>query len=217
MKTVAVIPIKMNNERTPGKNTKLLGGKKPLIHLIQNTLLKVNEIDEIYVYCSKKEIKEYLLPGIKYLKRSSELDTPSTDIVTILKAFAKDVESDIYVLSHATAPFLSSQTIEKALSAVKSREYDSAFSVEKLQDFLWKDDKPMNYSLDHIPRTQDLPPLWEETSGVYVYTKTVINDLGRRIGDKPCMIEVSKIESIDIDTPEDFEIANALYTNMINH
>ncbi|MCM1523297.1 MAG: acylneuraminate cytidylyltransferase family protein [Ruminococcus sp.] len=214
MKTVAVIPIKMNNQRTPGKNTRPLSDGTPLIHLIQKTLLECTQIDEVYVYCSTEEIKNYLLPGVKYLKRSSQLDTAETSMNTILKCFSEDVDSDIYVLSHATAPFLSAASIEKAVNAVKSGKYDSAFSVEKMYDFFWKGNAPLNYSLDNIPRTQDMEPFIKETSGVYVFTGNIIREHNRRIGDSPCMVEVSEIEAIDIDTPDDFMIADAVYSYM---
>ena len=78
----------------------------------------------------------------------------------VLKAFAKDVPADVYVMTHTTAPFISKESIEKGLDAVLSGEYDSSFAAKKLQDFLWKDGKPFNYELDNIPRTQDLEPLY---------------------------------------------------------
>lgn len=216
MKTVAVVPIKMNNERTPGKNTKPFSDGTPLVHFAQKTLLSCRGIDEIYIYCSRDEIKDYILPKIKYLKRDASLDSPTTDIASILKAFANDVDADIYVLMHATAPFLSADSINSAITSVQSGECDSAFTVEKLQEFLWRDNAPINYSLEHIPRTQDLPLIWKETSGAYVYTREVIKEMGRRIGNRPRVIEVSKIEAIDIDNPEDFEIANAVYMQIIS-
>ena len=215
MKTVAVIPIKMNNERTPGKNTKALSDGTPLIHLIQKTLLKCAVIDEIYVYCSRDEIREYLLPGVKYLKRSVEFDTPSADYIAMMKAFANDVAADVYTVTHATAPFILAESICSAVNAIQSGRFDSAFSVEKLQAFLWNNEAPLNYSLKKIPRTQDMMPIWKETCGIYAYNAHVINNLNQRIGDNPYMVEVSGIEAIDIDTPEDFMIADAVYSHMI--
>ena len=118
---------------------------------------------------------------------------------------------NIYVMTHTTAPFIKKESIEKGLEAVKSGEYDSSFAAKKLQDFLWKDGKPFNYELNNIPRTQDLPALYEETSGFYIYRSNVMTDLNRRIGDKPFIVEVGEIESVDIDEAEDFMIADAIY------
>ena len=76
---------------------------------------------------------------------------------------------------------------------------------------MWRDGVPFNYDLENIPRTQDLPPLYEETSGFYIYRENVINEMGRRIGNKPYIVEIGEVESIDIDEPEDFMIADAIY------
>lgn len=212
MKIVAVIPIKMNNVRTPGKNTKPLSDGTPLIHLIQKTLLKVSEVDDIYVYCSNEEIKDFILPGVKYVKRDPVFDTPEADVLEMMRVFSEIVDADIYVQIHATSPLISEGSVSEGIKRMESGEYDSAFAVTKLQDFLWQDGKPFNYSLDNIPRTQDMKPFWKETTGMYMYNKNVIQKLHRRIGDKPYMIPLSEIESLDVDTPEDFTILDAVYT-----
>lgn len=215
MKVTAVVPMKLNNRRLPQKNTKCFTNGKPLCYYILSTLLKVKEIDEIYVYCSNAEIKEYIPDGVKYLQRSESLDQDSTKINEVLSAFANDVPSDVYVLSHATAPFISADSIKKGIEGVLFDGYDSAFSARKLQEFIWKDGRPFNYELDNIPRTQDLPPLFEETCGFYIYRNNVMTDLHRRIGEKPFIVEVGEIESIDIDEPEDFMIADAIFNHII--
>lgn len=211
MKTVAIVPMKLNNERLPGKNTKCFTGGEPLCHYILSTLLTVEGVDEVYVYCSNEEIKKYIPEGVKYLKRSESLDQSTTKINEVLKSFAEDVDADIYILSHATAPFVSKESFEKALQKMKQEGYDSALTVNKVQEFLWKDGKPFNYELDNIPRTQDLTPLYSETSGFYMFKRDIIMEHNRRIGFNPYLLEISKIESVDIDEPEDFEIADAIF------
>lgn len=216
MKVVAIVPMKLNNRRLPQKNTKSFTNGKPLCYYILSTLMKVDNIDEVYVYCSNPDIQQYIPEGVKYLQRSVGLDKDTTKMNEVLKCFADEVFADVYVMTHTTAPFISKESIEKGLSAVLSGEYDSSFAAKKLQDFLWKDGKPFNYVLDNIPRTQDLPVLYEETSGFYVYRNEVINMYNRRIGDKPYIVEVSEIEGVDIDEAEDFMIADALYNYMYN-
>ena len=198
-KIVAIVPMKLNNQRLPQKNTKAFTNGKPLCYYILSTLLK---------------IKKYIPSGVKYLKRSESLDQNTTKMNEVLKAFAKDVPADVYVMTHTTAPFISKKSIEKGLDAVLSGEYDSSFAAKKLQDFLWKDGKPFNYELDNIPRTQDLEPLYEETSGFYIYNSSVITSLNRRIGEKPYIVEVNEIEAVDIDEKEDFQIADAIYNSL---
>lgn len=211
MKTVAIVPMKLNNSRLPQKNTKPFTNGKPLCYYILSTLLTVKDIDEVYVYCSDPEIQSFIPEGVKYLKRSKSLDLDTTSMTEVLDSFTKDIKADIYVMTHTTAPFISKESIEKGLDAVKSGKYDSSFAAKKLQDFLWKDGVPFNYSLEKIPRTQDLPPIFEETSGFYIYKYDVINKMHRRIGDSPYIVEVSEIEAVDIDEPEDFLIADAIF------
>lgn len=215
MKAVALVPIKMNNERLPGKNTKEFSNGKPLISYILNSLENVDGIDSTYVFCSNDKICDYIPDTVKYLKREEWLDLSSTSITDVLLSFVNQVDADIYVLAHATAPFISSQSIQKGVDAVKTGNYDSALSVERLQEFLWKDGKPFNYDLTNIPRTQDLTPLYCETSGFFIFTKDLILNEHRRVGHTPYLVEVSKIEACDIDEPEDFEIANAICTAII--
>ena len=211
MKTVAIVPMKLNNRRLPQKNTKCFTNGKPLCHYILSTLLKVKGIDEVYVYCSNPDIQEFIPEGVKYLRRSSSLDQDITKMNEVLRCFANEVSADIYVLAHTTAPFIKKESIEKGLEAVKSGKYDSSFAAKKLQDFLWKDGKPFNYELDNIPRTQDLPLIYKETSGFYIYKNNIMSEFNRRIGDKPFIVEVGEIEGVDIDEAEDFVIADAIY------
>lgn len=214
MKIVAFVPMKLNSERVKGKNIKPFDNGKPLCSYILNTLNKCDGIDEKYVYCSDESIKEYIPEGIKYLKRSKDLDSSTTKINEVLSSFAKDVEADYYILTHATAPFMSKETIEKGIEIIKEDKYDSVLTVKKMQEFLQKDNKPFNYSLDSIPRTQDLDPLYEETCGLYIYSRDLILKENRRIGNKPYLLEVSKIESLDIDTEDDFFISNAVSSKL---
>ena len=211
MKVVTVVPMKLNNSRLPQKNTKPFTNGEPLCHYILSTLLTVKGIDESYVYCSNPDIQKYIPGGIKYLQRSEALDQNSTSMTEVLLNFAKDVPADVYVLTHATAPFVSKESIEKGLDAVLSGKYDSAFSAKKVQEFLWCNGEPFNYQLDNIPRTQDLPALYAETCGFYIYRNEIMTNLHRRIGLRPYIVEVGEIESIDIDESEDFKIADAVY------
>lgn len=215
MKIVAIVPMKLNNRRLPQKNTKSFTNGKPLCWYILSTLLTVDSIDDVYVYCSNQDIQEFIPEGVKFLRRSESLDQDTTSMTEVLTSFTKEVPADIYVMTHTTAPFMTKESIVKGLKAVESGNYDSSFAAKKLQDFLWKDGTPFNYDLTNIPRTQDLPALFEETSGFYIYKHDVMAKLHRRIGEKPFIVEVGEIESVDIDEPEDFQIADAIYNHII--
>lgn len=214
MKTVAFVPIKLNNERLPGKNIKILGDGKPLLQFILSTLLQVEEISDVYVYCSTPEVKKYLLPGVKYLQRDPAYDTPSADINALFASFVAKVPSDAYVLAHATAPFMKGASISKGISAIQDGKYDSVVAVERLRRFLWDETKPLNYDMAKIPRTQDLTGYYLETTGFYIFTKDVMEKRHSRIGENPFLLEVSEVEALDVDTPLDFAIAQYVYSQM---
>ena len=113
MKTVAFVPIKMNNERLPGKNIKKFSNGRPLISYILETLKLVKGLDGIYVYCSDFEIKRFLPDGVHYLKRDKYLDLSTTSFNEVLISFARAITADIYVLAHATAPFIKKESFQK--------------------------------------------------------------------------------------------------------
>lgn len=216
MKVVAFIPVKLNNERVPGKNTKCFSDGTPLMSLIQRTLLKCNEIDEVYCYCSNESVRQFLLDGVTLKLRDKKFDANNADVNEMFLQFTKEVEADIYVLAHATAPFLRTKSIDAAVNKVKEGKYNSALTVVRQQDFAWKDGKPLNYDIKKIPRTQDLPITYIETTGCYIFSKEVIQEQRSRIGDKPYLQEVSKIEAIDINEQEDFTMADAVYSYQLN-
>ena len=210
MKVVAFVPIKLNSSRLPHKNILDLNGK-PLCYYLPNNLLKVKGIDEVYVFCSDESIKDYIPNGVKFLKRDEYLDGDLVKGQEIYESFINKVPADVYVLAHATAPFIKSNTIENALSKVLYEDYDSSLSVKKVQTFTWYQGKPLNYDLNNIPRTQDIEPIFYETSAFFIFKKEVFTDIGRRrIGNKPYFQEVDDIEGVDIDYPSDFSLAKAI-------
>ncbi|MBO6005702.1 MAG: acylneuraminate cytidylyltransferase family protein [Paludibacteraceae bacterium] len=209
MKTVAFVPIRLNSKRVAGKNLKELNGK-PLLCYILETLVKVEKIDKVYVYCSNPDIKKFLPQGVEFLQRPIELDSDDTLGEDIYDAFTKTVDADIYVLAHTTSPFIKHATIENALEHVTSGEYDSAFSVEKIQTFTWFKGQPLNYDLKNIPRTQTIEPIYVETSAFFIFKSEIWKEHHQRIGFKPYFAEIDKIEGVDIDWPADFNFAEKI-------
>ncbi len=211
MKTIAFITIKLNSQRLPNKNILPLGGH-PLSWHICNTLLRCNTIDEIYIYCSEERIMDYVPhnPKIIFRKREKWLDGDLIRAQDTYQAFVSEINSDIYVAALTTAPFITAASIDSAVSKVQSGEYDSAFSAQKVQTFAWYQGKPLNYSPESIPRTQDLDPVLIETSGFFAFRKDVWTTYKRRIGFNPYIQIVDDIEAVDIDTRQDYELAKKL-------
>ena len=191
MKTIALIPIKMNSQRIPHKNILPIAGH-PLCWHLCNTLLQVKGIDEVYVYCSDEKIQEYIPNGIIHKKRDSRLDGDLVKGFEIYQSFIDEVDADVYVLAHTTSPFIKKDSVENALNHVLSGENDSAFSAERIQTFAWYKGKPINYDLNDVPRTQDMEPIWVETSAFYIFKKDIFTKYHRRIGYRPYIQEVNQ-------------------------
>ena len=206
LKVVSFIPIKLNNQRLPGKNTLPLGNKL-MCNYIFETIDRINEITEKYVYCSNDSIQKYIPQGLIYLKRDSYLDGFQVKGLEIIEYFLRDVDADIYVLTHVTQPFTKAESIKEALLKVMSGEYDSAFSALEIQDYCWYQGKPFNYDMQDIVTTQDLEPVYMETGAFYIFTKEVFKKYHQRIGKKPYVKIVSQFEAVDIDTEEDYKMA----------
>ena len=209
MKTVAFVPIRLNSQRVAGKNLRMLGGSPLMCHILR-TLMQVPEIDEVYVFCSDERVRDLLPDGVRFLRRSEALDRDETLGREIYDSFTAQVEADLYVLAHATSPFIRAETLSEALQKIRSGEYDSAFSAERIQTFAWYGGRPLNYSLDNIPRTQTIEPVYIETSAFFIFPRELWCNRHRRIGDRPWMAVVDRIEGLDIDYPEDFAMAEII-------
>lgn len=209
MRVVALVPIKLNSQRLPHKNVLPLQGK-PLCYHITDTLLQVRGIDEVYVYCSDEEVKQYLPSGAKVLKRDSYFDGDTVKGFEIYRSFIEKVQADIYVLAHTTSPFTKISSVEEGLKHVLSGKNDSAFSAKKIQTFAWYQNKPINYNINDVPRTQDIEPVYIETSAFFIFRKEIFTENCRRIGFSPYIVEVDDVEAVDIDTKEDYEFAKLI-------
>ena len=209
MKTALFIPIKLNNQRLPGKNLMNLNGR-PLCDYIFSTVAKLGTIDEKYVYCSDEKVKQYMPQSIRFMKRSEHLDGSDVKGTEIIEHFLRDVCADLYVLTHVTQPFTKAESIEIAVDKVLHEGYDSAFSAVELRDYCWFRGRPLNYSIDDLVTTQNLEPVYMETGAFFVFWRDVFETTGRRIGKKPYMHIVDNFERIDIDTMDDFSLAEAV-------
>ncbi|MBI3452200.1 MAG: NTP transferase domain-containing protein [Rhodospirillales bacterium] len=205
-KIVSFVPMKLKNERLPDKHFLPLNGK-PLCWHIFASLLKVPRLDAIYLYASDPSISAHIPPEVRFELRDPYFDGPTVKGLEFFAAFAKAVPADFYVLAHATAPFLRPESIAKGVAAVEGGAHDSAFTVQRIQTYVWFQGRPLNYKPTDMARTQDIEPILVETSGFYVYSRDEILNRSRRIGDRPCFVEIHGFEAIDIDYPEDYDLA----------
>jgi len=216
---VALLPMKANSERVKGKNFKLFG-EKPLYRWILDTLLSIEIIDHIVINTDARNILE----EDKVFRENTKLiirDRPEEicgDLVSMNQIIADDInfiEAELYLMTHTTNPFLSANSIEKSIEIFKNKsinnKIDSLFTVNKTQErFYDKNSNPINHNPKVLSRTQDLERWFKENSNLYLFTKKSFNSTNARIGKKPYMHETEDYESIDIDTPSDWDLAEIL-------
>lgn len=215
MQIVAFATIKLNSERVPHKNTQPIGSK-PLCYHILNTALQVPEIDDVIVYCSDEKVKDYIPKGAKFLQREKWLDGNEIKAKDTYTAFINDVDADIYIAMCTTSPFTKVESLKNALNKVLYEGYDSAFTAKRQQTFAWYQGKTINYDPKDIPRTQNIEPIFVETSAFFIFKKELWTKYGRRIGFNPYIQEVNEIESVDIDTMDDLEFAQIIADNVLH-
>ncbi len=214
-KFVALIPMRHHSQRVPGKNFRPLAGK-PLFEHIIKTLLVVPEIDEILVDTDSPPIMERLrrdFPQVKVIDRPAHLRADTISMNEILIYDTSQVEADFYIQTHSTNPLLRPGTISKAVLQFLGDypNHDSLFSVTRLQTRLYdRDGHALNHDPNILLQTQDLPPVYEENSCLYIFTRDTLLRRSNRLGDRPLMFEINPAEAWDIDDEFDFSITEYL-------
>ena len=214
-KVVALLPMKANSTRVPGKNFKDFCGK-PLFKWILDALLAVDEIDQVIINTDAKEIliANGLVESDRVFirQRKASICGDEVSMNVVLADDVDNIDADIYMMTHTTNPLLSADTIQRALNQYKkelARESaDSLFTVNKIQTrFYTEDCKPINHDPNNLIPTQNLEPWYEENSNLYLFNRRSFASTNARIGSKPTMMVSPPMECSDIDTPDDWDQA----------
>lgn len=209
MKTACFIPIKENSERVPGKNFRVLNGKKLYEYIIEY-ITEAGCFDDVYVDTNSKEIMEYAdmkqLHVIERQQYLAENTANGNDLMVYHQKICSDY--DYYFQVFATAPYLQPESIRKCCDMlVSSEEYDSCFTATQNHGFYWLNNIPVNYRPGILPRSQDMPPMVEESTGLYGIKRSSIEKYKCRIGKKPYIYIINKFEAVDINTEDDLKLA----------
>lgn len=209
MKIACFIPIKLNSERVPGKNFRLLNGKKLYEYICEH--VKETEIfDDIYVDTNSEEITQYAKElGFSTILREERLAQNTANGNDLLvHHYELYPQYDYYFQLFATAPFLQPETIRECVEKlISANRYDSCFTATENHSFYWLSGNPVNYRPGILPRSQDMLPVMEETTGLYGITADSLGRYRCRIGRNPYIHKVSKFEAVDINTEEDLKVA----------
>jgi CMP-N-acetylneuraminic acid synthetase len=204
-----------HSQRVTGKNYRRLAGK-PLYQHIIGALLTCPEIDEVVVDTDSKPVKDGLrdtFPQVRVLDRPEHLRANAIPMNEILVHDTSQVEADFYLQTHSTNPLLKSETISLAIQTLLGSypSYDSLFSVTRVQTRLWDQlGRPINHNPAILIQTQDLPPVFEENSCIYIFTRENLLARRNRLGERPLMFEIDAPEAWDIDENVDFLFAEYL-------
>jgi CMP-N-acetylneuraminic acid synthetase len=214
-KIVALIPMRHHSQRVPGKNYRVLAGKPLFQHIIE-TLLAVPEISEIVVDTDSEPVMGGLrehFPQVHIVNRPEHLRADDVPMNEILIHDTGLFPADFYLQTHSTNPLLKAETISKAIQAFNSGypKTDSLFSVTRWQTrFYDKQGNAVNHNPRELIQTQDLPPMYEENSCIYIFSRENLIAKRHRISDQPLMFEIPRLEAVDIDEESDFQIADIL-------
>jgi CMP-N-acetylneuraminic acid synthetase len=210
----AIVPMRHFSRRVSGKNYRLLGGK-PLYRYIVDTLLAAPSIAEVVVDTDSHQIideVEQQLPQVHIVRRPEHLRNEMIVMNDILLNTVTEVDADYYLQTHSTNPFLSADTICRAIEIflASREEYDSLFSVNPLQVRLWSaGGEALNHDPENLIRTQDLEPVMEENSCIYIFRRDILEARRNRIGRRPLVFVMDPAEALDIDTELDWQVAQA--------
>ena len=217
-KIVALVPMRHDSQRVKGKNYRVLAGK-PLYHHIISTLFSCPDIDEIVVDTDSQVIMEGVkenFPKARVFMRANHLRDGEISMNEILLHDVSLVQADFYMQTHSTNPLLQADTISRAIEILMDNypAYDSLFSVTRWQTRLWDGSgKAINHDPGILLRTQDLPPVFEENSCLYIFTRQTLEVQRNRIGQRPYIFEIDADEAWDIDEEIDFKIVDLLLSD----
>lgn len=213
---VALLPMKAHSERVPNKNIRNFCGK-PLYHWVLTSLLASRYISCVVINTDSSEIARdapKYFERVRIIKRPEEIRGDFVPMNHIIAYDLSVLDGDHFLQTHSTNPFLTMDSIDQAIEFYfnNTNRYDSLFSVTRLQTRLyWGDGQPINHDPAKLLRTQDLEPVYEENSNLYVFSRTSFEQSGcNRVGLRPAMFELNKLEAVDIDEELDFKLAEAL-------
>ena len=218
LRFAALLPMKAHSERVPGKNFRMLGGK-PLFRWMLDKLLSLPEVDCVVINTDARSALEPSGLGedgrLIIRDRAAELCGDRVSMNLIIGDDMRGVPADAYLMTHTTNPLLGTATIRAAigefLDGLSTGRHDSLFSVNRHQTRFYRaDGSPVNHDPDTLARTQDLELWFEENSNLYLFTPQSFAETQSRIGRHPRLFATPKLESIDIDTGDDWLLAEAL-------
>lgn len=216
MKILAVIPARGGSKGIPRKNLRLMHGK-PLISYAISNALECSYITDCVVTTDDDEIanvakmygSQVIIRSPKLAQDAVTLDPVIFDAVEKMEVIKK-VTYDVVITLQATSPLLTVDTLNQAMEKFIKETMDTIISVVNVPHLSWKKEGgeivPNYYR--RLNR-QQLPPNYLET-GAFFITKRDFVTASSRVGNVVDVFEVPKNESVDIDSVEDWIVAESI-------
>jgi len=207
----AVVAVRKGSQRVPNKNIKPFGDSN-LLQMKLNTLKQVKNIDEIVVNSDCDKMLEIgKMNDVKTHKRDDYFASSKATNSEFHGHIAEITKTDSIFLALVCSPFVSVESHEKSVDYYLNNSFDSVTSVTEVKNHLWLNGKPLNYDLDNVPNSQDLPDVVKLNYGISIVDREIMKNKNRIVGNNPGFYKLDEIESIDVDTPFDWIVAETIY------
>lgn len=222
---VAIIPARGGSKGLPGKNIRALAGKPLIAHSIEHAR-STARISRTIVSTDDDAIADVAVRfGAEVARRPAEIsgDTASSESALLhVVDWLRDrerFEPDLIVFLQATSPLRARADIANAIATLERESADSLFSACEMHGFVWrlaKEPASITYDFRHRPRRQDGPVHVVENGSIYVFKPWVLRDEGNRLGGRIAVYEMPPRSLVQIDTPADFDVLEALMARSID-
>lgn len=213
----ALIPVRSGSQRVPNKNEQSIGEYSLLESCIRR-LQQADSVDRVIVGTDSESLAKIATDaGAEVVYRDAECCDESVASANMMIAdFVSKVHTDVVMWAHCTNPFVQTETYESAVKTFFEEQdngYDSLVSVLKVQEHLWSPDKkPFNYDpyQERHPLASELPTYYKQTGAFFVQEHTTMKRNKYFFANRPFLFTTTELESVDINTPYDLEMARAL-------
>ncbi len=212
----ALIPVRSGSQRVKNKNIRPFAGSS-LLEIKIKQMLRIPELDGVVVNSNDDEMLRLAKSlGAETVKRDEYFASSTVSINEVYYNLAQHFDADDMVFADVTNPLIKDKTIRDCVNLFyNNKEVDSVNTVNSVKMFLWQNGRPLNYSEDNKPRSQDLPEILAINSAINVLSRDTMLTYKRFVGEVPFLYTVDPVEGLDIDNQIDFDFAEFIYRRQL--
>lgn len=214
---VAVIPVRAGSQRVKNKNIRPFAGTS-LLEIKVKQMLRIKELDGVIVNSESDEMLDLAKKlGAQPVKRDPYFASSTVPINEVYKNICENTNSDIILYANATNPLLKDETVSNAIKTfeqAKKDGFDTLNSAHLVKEFMWRDGRPINYDLENMPKSQNLPDIYALNFAMNIFERQYGIDNSSIVGKKPFLFNIDLVEATDIDNEIDFDFAEFMYKKL---